>query len=122
MFLTYVLLQSSIIGFPIIVQIVNYVMLVINAVYTLIFATYIAPTYKEHKIMMKDYNDRISPAAIELAKIEKEKVNKCLEDIATIKHTLNNQQNALSGALERREDLQDLIETLQALTKNLKSR
>jgi GTP-binding protein EngB required for normal cell division len=54
-----------------------------------------------------------------LNKIEKDKVNKSLEDISTIKHTLNNQQNVLTTALKEKEDLQDLIETLQELVKKI---
>jgi hypothetical protein len=112
------LIQVSAVGLPV-VQIINYIMLIINALYTLVFSVVIGPAYKDHKAVVKDYNDRMAPASIELTKIEIDKVNKSLEDISTIKHTLNNQQNVLTTALKEKEDLQDLIETLQELVKKI---
>lgn len=83
--LLFVILQTSVV-LPTIAQIINYVLLIVNAIYTII----IIPTYKEYKAVVEDYKQRTSPkylAALEIIKEkEKEDFTEIIAAIKDLKH------------------------------------
>ena len=83
--LAFIILQASIV-LPTVAQIINYILLIVNTVYTI----FIIPTYKEYKALVKDYNDRNSPqylAAIAIIKEkEKEEFKEIIDAIKDLKH------------------------------------
>ncbi len=85
--LAFIILQASIV-LPTVAQIINYILLIVNTVYTI----FIIPTYKEYKALVKDYNDRNSPkylAAIEVIKQkEKEEFKEIIDTIKDLKHDI----------------------------------
>ncbi len=117
------LLQANL-TLPIILQMIDYILLVVNAIYTLVFTVFVVPTYKEHKALVKDYNDRSAPANIELKNIDKNKVsameaklNKMETDISELNHTVKNMSNQLQVALKRKEDEPDWEDFIKIVNK-----
>lgn len=114
--ISYILMQS-ILTLSNFAQIINYIFLVINCIYTIVMTVFIVPTWREHKLNTKDYNDRNSPAALRLKIIEEERIEKQSKDIADIKHTLNNLTNQLTIAIKRKEDEPDWQEFMDIVNK-----
>ena len=112
-----VLLQGYVLGFSTLAQLINYALLVVNGIYTLVITVFIVPTYKQHKLNTKDYNDRNNPSAVELRTLEKTKIDKMEKDIAEIKHAQNNLTTQLTPLLKKLNDEPDLGDLLKAINK-----
>lgn len=121
--LYFTILQIST-NLPVIAQFANYILLMINGVYTVVMTVFIVPTWREHKTLVKDYNERVSNSSSELKNIEKarlvameHKVNKVEKDISEINHSIKNLTNQLSTALKRKEDEPDWEEFIKLVNK-----
>jgi signal transduction histidine kinase len=112
----FILLQLTVAGASTI-QIGNFILFIFNTLYSIIITALVIPTYKEHKLIMKDYEQRNSPQAKILADREAEVIKKYGSDIAEIKHSLNNLTNQLQVALKRKEDEPEWVDVLKAINK-----
>lgn len=117
--LCFYILQITV-GLPIIVQILNYGLLVINTIYTIIITVFIVPTYREHKLLIKDYNDRHSPNAViaikELKDKEKEEFKEIITTLKELKHDVNQLRQDkinLSTFFKQLNDISDEIYNLK---------
>lgn len=137
MLLMITILQIGTLGIPF-VQLINYVIMLFNFVVGIIITVVVIPTYLEHKQhkeqhiknvsnnikieeVYKDYSNRTSPQALELSKIERQKMDKLEKDISDIKHQLSNLINPIKLALERKDNEPDWNEIV-ILLKELKDR
>lgn len=133
MVIIFILIQAQVTGFTM-VQIITYIIAIINILVLIIMTGLVKPTYNKvlkheeyHsdvvevinkvKILHTDYINRISPQALELSKIEKDKLEKFERDIAEIKHNLNNLTNQLGPLLKKLSDEPDMTDLLKAINK-----
>ncbi len=101
---------------PLVAQIANYILLVVNAIYTL----FIIPTYREYRAVVKDYNDRTSPKYLEAIKIiqdkEKEEFIEIIAAIKDIKHDVNairQERVNLDVVFKQMDEIQEDIRSLR---------
>jgi len=104
------------------VQFVSYALMIFNVLYSIVIAVFIIPTYQKYKLIDADYTNRVSPAAVELQKQEKEKAAKYEKDLADIKHefaSLKQQISTCLNRMEREPDMEKLIDILNRVDKKV---
>jgi signal transduction histidine kinase len=100
-------------------QFANYILLLVNGIYTIIMTVFIVPTWKEHKNLVQDYNNRTSinyiNASKELKDKEKEEFQEIIKAIKDIKHDINQLRQDKSNT----NDLYKSVEAMQTDIHNI---
>lgn len=118
----YIILQTTV-TVTTVAQVINYILLIVNAIYTVVVTVFIIPTWKEHKALVEDYNNRKAPSTAELRAIEKAIIEKQGKDISEIKHSINQLSNQLEVALTdklKAPDVEEILTLISELRSDLK--
>ncbi len=100
-------------------QIITYLLMILNFVYTIFVSAFVIPAYNDHKLIKMDYLNRTSPQAIELKRINDEKMVRYENDIKDILHKFNNPSQQIAPLLARMDNEPDMDELFK-LMKDIK--